>query len=53
MYMQDKVRERIHLLGRKGFVKVALETGIDGIVPVYHFGNSQTLDFGPASLQVG
>jgi hypothetical protein len=37
----------------QGFIRIAIEMGIDGIVPVYHFGNSQTLDFGPASLQVG
>lgn len=31
---------------RKGFVGVAVEEGID-IVPVYHFGNTQILSFGP------
>jgi 2-acylglycerol O-acyltransferase 2 len=36
----------------QGFIRIAIEMGIDGIVPVYHFGNSQILDFGPASLQV-
>lgn len=32
------------LLGRKGFVKIAVETGLDGgIVPIYYFGNTQVL----------
>jgi hypothetical protein len=30
------------LCNRKGFVKVAVEMGVDGgIIPVYHFGNTQ------------
>lgn len=30
------------LLNRKGFVKVAVEQGLDGgIIPVYHYGNTQ------------
>lgn len=34
--------EQIMLKDRKGFVRVAVEEGVDGgIVPVYHFGNSQ------------
>ncbi|GLC48559.1 hypothetical protein PLESTB_000111200 [Pleodorina starrii] len=42
--------ERIKLSGRRGFVRLAIETGAP-IVPMYHFGNSQALSFGPASLQ--
>jgi hypothetical protein len=39
---QHKRKERIKLLERKGFVKIAVETGLDGgIIPVYHFGNTQ------------
>lgn len=42
------------LKSRKGFVRVAVEEGIDGgLVPVYHFGNTAILDFAPqASLSV-
>ncbi|KXZ44997.1 hypothetical protein GPECTOR_60g776 [Gonium pectorale] len=43
-------RERVKLVGRRGFVRVAVETGVP-IVPVYHFGNSQVLSFGPVALQ--
>jgi 2-acylglycerol O-acyltransferase 2 len=50
MFMQHPHKERVLLKTRKGFVRVAIETGADGIVPVYHFGNSQTLDFGPEWL---
>jgi hypothetical protein len=40
--MQHKRKERIMLLTRKGFVKVAVEQGLDGgIIPVYHYGNTQ------------
>jgi 2-acylglycerol O-acyltransferase 2 len=34
----DPKRERIKLQGRKGFVRLALEEQIDGIVPVYVSG---------------
>eukprot|EP00882_Tetradesmus_deserticola_P018110 GHRQ01019435.1.p1 GENE.GHRQ01019435.1~~GHRQ01019435.1.p1 ORF type:complete len:285 (+),score=101.13 GHRQ01019435.1:382-1236(+) len=51
MYMQHKRKERIKLLERKGFVKIAVEAGVDGgIIPVYHFGNTQVFDFWPQSL---
>ncbi|GLI66395.1 hypothetical protein VaNZ11_010187, partial [Volvox africanus] len=44
-------RHQIMLRDRKGFVRVAVEEGVDGgIVPVYHFGNSRVLDFGPQAL---
>lgn len=52
MYMQHKRKERIKLLDRKGFVKIAVEQGLDGgIIPVYHFGNTQVFDFWPQSLE--
>ena len=36
------------LKDRKGFVRIAVEEGIDGgIVPVYHFGNTKIFDFVP------
>jgi hypothetical protein len=42
MYMQHSHKERIKLLDRKGFVKVAIEQGITGgIIPTYNFGNTQ------------
>ncbi|KAJ9507588.1 hypothetical protein QJQ45_019233 [Haematococcus lacustris] len=53
-------KERIKMLGRKGFVRIALEEQVDGIVPVYYFfalaltlrsGNSQAFNFGPAFLE--
>lgn len=35
------------LLNRKGFVKIAVEQGLDGgIIPVYHFGNTQVRHMG-------
>jgi len=49
MFMIKKHEEQILLKGRFGFVKAAVETGID-IVPVYYFGNSQILNFGPEFL---
>lgn len=50
MYMLDPTRERIKLLGRMGYAKIAVEQQIDGVVPVYYFGNSRCLDMGPQSL---
>lgn len=38
--IQDPSKERIKLLNRKGFVRVAVETGTS-IIPVYHFGGTQ------------
>ena len=49
MFMGSPTEERIMLLTRKGFVRVAVEEGAD-IVPVFHFGNSSILDFWPQSL---
>ncbi|KAL6760872.1 diacylglycerol acyltransferase [Haematococcus lacustris] len=51
MYMCNPKKERIKMLGRKGFVRIALEEQVDGIVPVYYFGNSQAFNFGPAFLE--
>ncbi|KAG2501155.1 hypothetical protein HYH03_000970 [Edaphochlamys debaryana] len=42
--------ERLLLRNRRGFVRLALEMGAP-IIPVFHFGNSQVLTFGPALLQ--
>ncbi|GAX82788.1 hypothetical protein CEUSTIGMA_g10214.t1 [Chlamydomonas eustigma] len=50
MYMLDPRKERIKLKGRKGFAKIAVEEKADGIVPVYYFGNSRCLEFGPQWL---
>eukprot|EP00878_Enallax_costatus_P001857 GHUV01002015.1.p1 GENE.GHUV01002015.1~~GHUV01002015.1.p1 ORF type:complete len:329 (+),score=100.81 GHUV01002015.1:293-1279(+) len=51
MYMQHKRKERIMLRDRKGFVRIAVEEGLDGgIIPVYHFGNTQVFDYWPQSL---
>ena len=42
MFMGCKKQENVMLRTRKGFVRVAVEEGLDGgIVPVFHFGNSQ------------
>lgn len=39
------------LLNRKGFVKIAVEQGLDGgIIPVYHLGNTQVRRRGTAAL---
>jgi hypothetical protein len=41
-FLQHKRKERIMLLNRKGFVRIAVEQGLDGgIIPVYHYGNTQ------------
>ncbi|GFR52112.1 hypothetical protein Agub_g14625 [Astrephomene gubernaculifera] len=50
MYMGHPQRERVKLVGRRGFAKIALEEQVDGIVCVYYFGQSQLLSFGPACL---
>lgn len=42
--------DHIYIRNRKGFVAVAVEEGVD-IVPVYHFGNTQCLSFGPKFLE--
>ncbi|KAG2429040.1 hypothetical protein HXX76_011282 [Chlamydomonas incerta] len=50
MYMGNKKKERIKLVGRRGFARIAMEEQVDGIVCVYYFGQSQVLDFGPSWL---
>nr|QBG05560.1 diacylglycerol acyltransferase [Chromochloris zofingiensis] len=50
MFLQRPDREQIKLRERKGFVRISLEHGAD-ILPVYIFGNSAALDFGPPWLQ--
>ncbi|MEW5300702.1 MAG: hypothetical protein WDW36_003613 [Sanguina aurantia] len=47
MFLLDKHRERLKLKDRRGFCKIAMEEQADGIVPVYYFGGSKVLDFGP------
>ena len=50
--MQDVKRERIKLKERKGFVRVAVEHGLDGgLVPTYHFGNTRLFDFFPQRFE--
>lgn len=49
MYLQRPDHERIKLLTRKGFVRVAVEHGAD-ILPVYMFGASRLMHFGPPWL---
>ena len=50
--MQDSRKERIKLKTRKGFVRVAVEHGLDGgLVPVYHFGNTSIFDFYSQSFE--
>uniref|UniRef100_A0A6U2EVD0 Acyltransferase n=1 Tax=Chlamydomonas euryale TaxID=1486919 RepID=A0A6U2EVD0_9CHLO len=51
IFMGSAVCENAMVLTRKGFVRVAVEEGIDGgIVPVYHMGNSLILDWWPQWL---
>lgn len=49
MYLQHPDFERIKLLDRKGFVRIAIEHGAD-ILPVYMFGASRLMNFGPSWL---
>mmetsp|Transcript_5099 Transcript_5099/g.8316 ORF Transcript_5099/g.8316 Transcript_5099/m.8316 type:complete len:292 (-) Transcript_5099:166-1041(-) len=42
MFMVEENRERIYFKKRFGYIKVALESGVE-IIPVFHFGNSQVL----------
>lgn len=42
LFLTNHLEERIHLLDRKGFVRVALKHGC-ALVPTYLFGNTQTL----------
>lgn len=40
MFLWEQDREAIKIMDRKGFVRIAVESGTP-IVPVYHFGNSK------------
>jgi 2-acylglycerol O-acyltransferase 2 len=50
MYLAGGESDHIYIKSRKGFVSVAVEEGIN-IVPVYHFGNTAILSFGPKFLE--
>jgi len=50
MFMMRPEREQIMLKKRKGIVRIAVQTGTD-IIPVYHFGNTKVLSFGPTWLK--
>lgn len=43
IFLSSRKEERLYLKGRKGFVKIALQTGAH-IIPVYVFGHSQMFD---------
>jgi 2-acylglycerol O-acyltransferase 2 len=50
--MQDAKKERIKLQQRKGFIRVAVEHGLDGgLVPTYHFGNTRIFNFFPQCFE--
>ena len=42
LFLTSSTEERLYLKKRKGFIKLALQTGVD-IVPVYLFGNTTVL----------
>jgi diacylglycerol O-acyltransferase 2, plant len=46
MFMLAHDREVIMLRKRRGFVRAAVEAGVP-ILPVYYFGQSKLLSFGP------
>nr|QNL10705.1 acyl-CoA: diacylglycerol acyltransferase 2B [Haematococcus lacustris]QNL10739.1 acyl-CoA: diacylglycerol acyltransferase 2-2 [Haematococcus lacustris] len=50
MFLQHPHKQIVKLLTRKGFVEVAVEEGADGVVPVYHFGNTDVLDIFPQCM---
>lgn len=50
LYSAGGSDDHIYIRSRKGFVSVAVQEGVD-IVPVYHFGNTQILSFGPKFLE--
>merc|ERR1711879_370626 len=49
MYLLHPDKEIVKLRSRKGFVRLAVENGVN-LTPVYHFGNSQLFAFGPSFL---
>jgi hypothetical protein len=42
LFLSDETKERLYLNKRKGFVKLALQEGVD-VVPIYMFGNTTVL----------
>lgn len=50
MYLLNDGAEVIKVRDRKGFVRIAVEQGAP-ILPVYHFGNSAMLRYGPKCLE--
>ena len=40
LFLCDEKEERLFVKKRKGFIKVALQSGVD-VIPVYLFGNTQ------------
>jgi hypothetical protein len=42
LFLTDETDERLYLRKRKGFIKLALQQGVD-VVPVYLFGNTNAL----------
>lgn len=42
LFLSSETRERLYLKKRKGFIKLALQQGVD-VVPVYLFGNTNVL----------
>jgi 2-acylglycerol O-acyltransferase 2 len=47
-YHSHSERETVYVKHRKGFIRIALETG-SNIVPVYNFGHTQLFDIYPSS----
>jgi 1-acyl-sn-glycerol-3-phosphate acyltransferase len=50
MYLLNPCAEVIKIRERKGFIRIAVETGVP-LLPVYHYGNSQMLVYGPRCLE--
>jgi 2-acylglycerol O-acyltransferase 2 len=50
MYLASADADYIFITNRKGFIRMAVEQGVD-IIPVYHFGNTQLFSFGPKWLE--
>lgn len=46
MFVCERDREVAVVRNRRGFVRAAVEAGVP-LLPVYYFGNSQLLSFGP------
>lgn len=52
LFLSCEETERLYLKNRKGFIKLALQTGVD-IVPVYLFGNTSVLSVYKNKFLVG